>query len=373
MGYLKKTQSFILALMILISSGFFSFANENPEKITYEQAVELALKNNTEIRRSNLDIQKAQRESDDFQSNFSPEVINNLPGPNIYQINLQDESLRIQKRINDRKLEYIKSTLPIRIYAVFNDIEKSIQDRDILLEKREQMSASIKLQYARYENGLISKVDIDKEEKEFRKVQKQLDDLELKIQRNYNELKKIMEIGPTRNIEIAPMPLEYRPLKENEFLINHIAGRAIAVDINILAKELEKRIDSVNQNFYMFALTPVDRFDPFSDPYKIQEAERSIKGVEVEQMKINIRAAVNEKANTLQVIEKSIESTILQRNQLEKDREILEIQYNQGVVIKNVIDELDLAIRQLNVVINQQKRQYEFIKALYQNPYTAGN
>ena len=282
----------VLMMSILLIAGSFStaFANAEYETITYQRAVELALKNSTEVRKSLFDIDKAKKQRQEFESNFDPEVITNLPGENIYQINLTDASLRVQEKLNDRKLAYNKNTLPVRILAIFNDIEKVTQDKELLLIKRENVSKNIDIAYAKLSNGMASKYDVDKSLRELENINKQIEDMDIKIESNYNELKKIMEIGPTRKIKIEPMPLEYKPLKDSEYLVEYHIGKAKAVDINLYAKELQKDIDTVNQTFYMFALTPADKFDPYSDPYKIQTAEKSIKNVEIEQIKTDLSA-----------------------------------------------------------------------------------
>ena len=370
---IKKISILMMCSMLLIAGKSASFANSQYETITYEKAVELALKNSTEVRRSIFDIDKAKNQKNEFENNFDYSDIENLPAQSIFQINLTEKSLRVQQKLNERKLEYNKATLPVRILSIFNDIDKANQDKELLLIKKENISKNIDIAYAKLSNGAASKYDVDKNLRDLENINKQISDMDIKIESNHNELKKIMEIGPTRKIKTKPIEVDYKPLKESEFLIDHHIGKAVAVDINIYAKELQKDIETVNQTYYMFALTPTDKFDPYAESYKIQSSEKSIKNIEIEQLKRDISSAVNQKANTLMSLKNSIDSTVLKKDQLMRDKTILEKLFAQGMITKQQINDLDTGIKEIDLVISQLKRQYEFLKIVYSNPFTVGS
>ena len=79
----------MMCSMLLIAGKSASFANSQYETITYEKAVELALKNSTEVRRSIFDIDKAKNQKNvkdevlSYCDNLQNEIKDKLKEPNL--------------------------------------------------------------------------------------------------------------------------------------------------------------------------------------------------------------------------------------------------------------------------------------------------
>ena len=377
---LKSTiKKFILSSVLVFSvmNPFAVYAEvikteavQEPTMLTYEKAVELAIKESNDLKNLKLDKESKTIKIDDALDQFGT----SLYDPQVLALMKLQKSDKINTDKTAKMENYIKQALAFKIKSTFTNI--NLMEKDLELKKmqlsnmnKKRDTLALKLEY-----GMESRTNLTTKDIEINQAKKDIEKLEKELEEQYIELNKSIGYDSFKRYEIEKIALEYEPIKDTQEDIDFKATRAISSDINIWGKKQQLDIQRIDVDFYALnyisGLPSNKQANP--TPYKALDLDSKITSNEIEQAKEDLRKSVIDKYNSIKKLEIAYENTNLKLKELEEKKRILEVAIQAGTAINQDYNDLLLGINEVNNGIDKIKSQHALLVEMYNNPLLVG-
>ena len=343
---------------------------QEPTILTYEKAVELAIKESNDLKNLKLDKESKTIKIDDALDQFGT----SLYDPQVLALMKLQKSDKINTDKTAKMENYIKQALAFKIKSTFTNI--NLMEKDLELKKmqlsnmnKKRDTLALKLEY-----GMESRTNLTTKDIEINQAKKDIEKLEKELEEQYIELNKSIGYDSFKRYEIEKIALEYEPIKDTQEDIDFKATRAISSDINIWGKEQQLDIQRIDVDFYALnyisGLPSNKQANP--TPYKALDLDSKITSNEIEQAKEDLRKSVIDKYNSIKKLEIAYENTNLKLKELEEKKRILEVAIQAGTAINQDYNDLLLGINEVNNGIDKIKSQHALLVEMYNNPLLVG-
>ena len=345
-------------------------AVQEPTMLTYEKAVELAIKESNDLKNLKLDKESKTIKIDDALDQFGT----SLYDPQVLALMKLQKSDKINTDKTAKMENYIKQALAFKIKSTFTNI--NLMEKDLELKKmqlsnmnKKRDTLALKLEY-----GMESRTNLTTKDIEINQAKKDIEKLEKELEEQYIELNKSIGYDSFKRYEIEKIALEYEPIKDTQEDIDFKATRAISSDINIWGKKQQLDIQRIDVDFYALnyisGLPSNKQANP--TPYKALDLDSKITSNEIEQAKEDLRKSVIDKYNSIKKLEIAYENTNLKLKELEEKKRILEVAIQAGTAINQDYNDLLLGINEVNNGIDKIKSQHALLVEMYNNPLLVG-
>lgn len=253
---IKKRKMKLLATIVVI--GFLlvgGFANaQTTQQLTLDQATELALTNNQNLKSRNLDIsstealkktanelpkllfdaQLGQYNSPKFDQSFS--ISQNIPFPTLFKARKELIQQKIKGKELEKEVSINEMVRQIRTY--YRQIEYLKNNEQQLKELDKLYQDFIRIATVRYNAGDIKKIEINTAETQKGEINLLLQQNEVLLRNAYKNLKTILntedsfEIVSDKNYE----PLKIENVLDSTAIANHPSIKALYQEMEILEK-----------------------------------------------------------------------------------------------------------------------------------------
>lgn len=343
---------------------------QEPTMLTYEKAVELAIKESNDLKNLKLDKESKTIKIDDALDQFGT----SLYDPQVLALMKLQKSDKINTDKTAKMENYIKQALAFKIKSTFTNI--NLMEKDLELKKmqlsnmnKKRDTLALKLEY-----GMESRTNLTTKDIEINQAKKDIEKLEKELEEQYIELNKSIGYDSFKRYEIEKIALEYEPIKDTQEDIDFKATRAISSDINIWGKKQQLDIQRIDVDFYALnyisGLPSNKQANP--TPYKALDLDSKITSNEIEQAKEDLRKSVIDKYNSIKKLEIAYENTNLKLKELEEKKRILEVAIQAGTAINQDYNDLLLGINEVNNGIDKIKSQHALLVEMYNNPLLVG-
>lgn len=359
-----------IALSLVMVFTTVSFANQTGKKeeklLTYEKAVELAVKNSLEIKRSEKKIskQKTSDEELDFQGRVLIETMNENPEYDqmIDQVSFGLEKSVLEKEFYEKQVRYTKVILEFTIRNLFNEIdtvheEIKLYDKEIAMLKKEIAIADVKK-----ERGLISRYDYNVLDNSLQEIQKNKTQKYLILNKHLLELNKYLDLKDLNEYSIVEIPYSFKPLNLKEEEVKLKGLQASSANMQVVAKEhgvsLQKLI--LDRNLY-------------EGSRAIRQADVYIDQTEILKLKEDIRSGVARDYQSLKLLQEKIELLQQQRDTKIEELENEKIKLVAGKVSSFSLEKKKMELEQMDVQIRELIKTYETAKIHFNQIYLTGS
>lgn len=365
---IKKIIPVVLSLAMVCTTA--SYANHTEKKeaklLTYEKAVELAVKNSLEIKRTEKQISKQETSNEelDFQGRILTDTINQNPEYDqmIDKVSFGLEKSILEKDFYEKQVRYTKVVLEFTIRNLFNEIdtvheEIKLHDKEIGMLKKEIAIADVKK-----ERGLISKYDYNALNNSLQEMQKNKTQKYLTLNKHLLELNKYLNLKDLNEYSIVEIPYSFKPLNLKEEEIKLKGMQASSANMQVAAKEHGVSLQNLilDRNLY-------------EGSRAIRQADVYIDQTEILKLKEDIRSGVAREYQSLKLLQEKIELLQQQREIKVEELENEKIKLVAGKVSSFSLEKKKMELEQMDVQIQELIKAYETSKIHFNQIYLTGS
>lgn len=363
---IKSIGVFVCSLALLFTTTLVSFAES--DKLTYEDAVKIAIRNNRNVRLVSQQI-------DDLDVRLTTP---RTPMPVALTGN---PSLSAQLMIGNVKLSNASKTTKLQLEALLDGLElqiksnfykiASLEDSILLKElKLEDASKRYELVNLRNEYGVASRYDLERVELDIRGLKEELARDRLELKKAYDDLRVVLGVR-TLGKEIERLEAEFVPADNLSTSPEYQAAKAVADSVAIFAKQKaieEAKLDA-DFGYLEYISAGMTQTEWTVTPIPIRRSEVRIKNVELRNAKEELYFSIVEAYNTLKTIEAAINQLNAQMNVLDQNIRAMETRLNVGLVTQREVDDLLMARKELLQNIEKLKSDHTILRMQYQSPH----
>ncbi|SDY99273.1 hypothetical protein [Tindallia californiensis] len=273
---------------------------------------------------------------------------------NIIQTDINIRSLRNQKEIEEERIGYI-------LEAMFNDIREVKVNKELLEDRLSYMNTLQSQERLKAENGMASRFSFSQLTQEVERTEKNRDLLAESERILYEQLGIMTGIRNIHDYEAVIELMEYQPVAGTA--TSTLVSRAVAADPYVEIAELQITKAETDTKFFTYTGSPAD------PPYKVKEIEVDNAIKERNNIRRNLREVLEERISKLKQLEKTIQQGEMKVKQLEEQLEVLELQYELGMIIRNSITEKELEIKSELEELENLKQQHALLRTQVTKPY----
>lgn len=351
--------------------------------LDYETAIKKAVEYSITTKMAELQRETVQDKIDDLFTSYDtlflikdPDMLTGtLANMEIYNTTLTTtrELLKRQKTVDSENLK-------ITIAGLFNNIEQQLDTIDLTKKKIAQGDANIRLKQKQHDLGMLAKNDLDLAIAGNKALKNDLALLEIKLDELFAELEKNTGISKIEEkYELVPLGMEYKTLEMEADDIQRYKANIENFDISILAKknEVENKTTTFQNypeiyNFQYLSYLAGNQPNPPSMDYKSTRDEKNVAELDLSQTIKNARLNVDKNYANLQQLQQNIEIMRIELEKLNYQLKTLQVQYDLGMVSKNMYDNTMLSKLELENKLSGLMVQQKQLKLLFESPYFAG-
>lgn len=366
----KRVFSVFIILVSLVFPFADSYAQDNTNNIlTYEKAVELAIKNSYDLKNLKLENDKLIIDTDNSREQFG----NSLPNPALLAVYLLDEQKNMSEERTKKAEEFKKTSIAYDIKKLFVEINFLDKELNLLNKQIDNLQQKNKTMQLKYKYGMESKTNVKALELKLDGALKEKDSLKIKIKDSYIQLNKFTGMDWNDNLDLEEINYTFETIKDTDSDVSVKISKALNYDFNLfLAKQAsnikQKQLDLHWLN-YIESSNPINQ--TVSQPYKSIEIDNMISGNTVLDVKEKVSNAVVSKYQALKTLEAARENLLIEKKKLEENKRILESTLNAGLGTKQEYNDLLLGIETIDFNLAKIEAQHSLLKYNYETPILA--
>ncbi|MFO7152958.1 MAG: TolC family protein [Bacillota bacterium] len=356
---MKKIKKFLVFAAILsfsllaFSSGAVGTSAEEPLKLTLQEAVEIALKNNPSIGLSELAVEKAKLKKDQLRYREKKveeqdEELRQLYGMSITKDFEYEYSMEMGKKAADMELklaqlgvEAAKNSIRFGVEAAYYAALSARDKVEIARESLERAREMERIAQALYENGSATKKDLLDAQVKLSTAEAELKKAEVEMEKAYIDLKKLLKLDMARQIELSEGS-EFKAV-EKKVDLNELLEKARKNRIDLV--QAREQLDLAKYDFEMTQkVYPSNTFQYKEKEYALKQAELNYQNVE-SQIEQEVRKAYLDytaAASSLPILEKSLEMA-------EESYRIARLSYEAGLIRSVDLAQAEEAVKQVKL------------------------
>lgn len=326
--------------------------------ITIEEATELAKKNDTAIKNLLDDFKIEESDKNALSNQFMAYAQDNSSVIGNHQdiamiVNLKKADLSAESQKYQKKLA--EDTIAASIKGSFNNIlssENKLVYNKIAAQNSKKL---LDITEKKYELGLESKYNYDKQKVAYEQELKDIENLELKLKTDYIKLNNTINPSGKKDYIISYNVTEYIPLED--------------MDINVYASQNAYnspaiRIKKLDIEGSQFALDHTTQNDYDSKLNALNKSKRALSDTED-----TFKEKVKTKYNDILLAEKNYDKLLEDMEQLKLDLDLMKVKYNSGLVSVIDIENLELKITAKELEIKDSIINLDSLKYTFERPY----
>ena len=371
---LKKATTFIMIQLLIISflTGSLVYALESTDAgeeeiktYTYEELLELAIKNSKELRRKEQAIERSEvvREEASRHKTYTPEGVGTgHPADVMARATLQGViSAEIGMQVAKKQVEIEEDKLAYDVKKAFNNLLLAQSQLELDRAEMDLNNFELKLANVQHDNGTMGRFELIQNRNTNKEIEKKLEVAKLALETAYLELNNLTGFKKDYRYNLQ---VEAKEEKELGDLEHHISR---TLSYNPAIWSLEQSVKLAETALYLYS------YNAGADPYKAKE-------LDVSTAKLNV-------GNAKEMLEHSLRTLYQSMDQLKEARAILEINLNKaeeslkmarvklevGAGVPLEVKKVEKAVAELEHKIMENELQYEEILAIYNKPWVAAN
>lgn len=329
------------------------------DKLTYEAAVNKAIKSNLQLERANEtidDIEDILTQGISTNTDNIPKSVETIIGQSI-----QYQSLLDNEKLAKMQYDTQKEAIEIGIKNIFLNIQQLEQNEYMLEKKIENLRKNTAIDQVRYKKGTISKIDFENNDIELEKMKNMQKENKLQLEIAYKDLNNIMNTKNDKKIQY--LDIDYATMSDSKISKESAIGKAIEqapviYQQNIYIKELEERL---KYNLFDNTQTSLPK-EEMSTNVKIQDVNLRIN-------KQAIEDAVLETANSIENLEINIKNMQNQVKTLQRQSKNIEKLAKLGYKTNIELENINIKIEELNLNIQNLINTHHILLERYKKPY----
>ena len=365
MIFLKSKITALLLAVSLIPS--LSFASG---KLTYDEALKTSINNNLSIERGSDTVDNIQNtlqngiptQSASNGSQYQGQSGQYEPNPvsSITQ-SIQYQTLIDNEQISKQSLAVQKDAIEVNLKGIFVKIKNLEDNNKLIKEKINNKNTNLAISRVKYQKGVISKIDLEKQEVEIEQLKNSLNENQLQLDMSYKDLSNVMNTKVDRKIEYILIP--FKTLSQNGISKDSLVGSAISqapaiMQQNSQIRQLEERIK--------YSL--ID-YSNSSLPKEESSTDLNIKDVDLRISKQNIKNAVLDSVNSVENIETNIKNLQTQIDNAKRQAKNLKKLVDLGFKTKIDLENLNLQIKEMELQLENAKSNHGVMIERLKKPY----
>lgn len=353
---IKKGMVVLLTGLLLIGQGAV-YADDKAATLTYTQALEIAIRNNLNIERTQTQREKVEDQLT-TSSGIPPVAVSGNPYLStqavLRNITLTDsnETLKLQK-------ENLIDGVTVSVMKSFYSIDYLLQKVDN--EQRRLTDAREKLGFAglRQEVGLASAYEVEQMRLGIKKQEEELIALKLELEDAYKSLANVMMVDklPTRNLE--KLTFDYKKVDTLHLNPEYQYAKAVSESAQIQAKKAEIREMELRNKW---AIHPEGTLS------ETAAADTKLSDIDRKDQQQKLKFAIEETYNNLKKLETAIDKMNVQTKEL--DQAVMNMQTLYKVGLKTARDVQDIVMQQKTLAyeLGKAKADHYMLLLQYQKP-----
>ena len=377
---MKKIISSILIFAFIFSGLSFSvFADSNKEEniLTIEKAIEMALRNDIEIRKNNRQSDIIREQGELLNRRVAPLL--EFPELLLANPTISTEFTRGAETINfnidriRRANENIIETTKLRAYGLFNSISQKQSEIQLLEEKLAFQLKNLDLTRKSFELGFRSEAEHRKAIEDFQTLQNQISNKKEDLNKEFRELNLFLgERDIFQRYDIEPVKYEFERIIQDSTRLEINIQNAINRNFMVWLKERNLDLKDLDIRLYSIVLPSIIRAGDIPAPMSVKELELSLANTELIELRRDVRENVIQKYNSLIQLEKAIDSLSLNIAILERELELSRVRLDAGLLTSLQVKQLELQLGELKLILENQIMQHGYLKFIYENSALAG-
>lgn len=355
----RRALASILCISLLSVNAFAADKEEDKplRKITYDEAVQMVLDNNTSLTDLAEKIEYIQDNKDYITQDMGG---GNMPDYEGSQTVVESTRLANLSRINSydvgiESAKLSKELTEIGAGATVKQYFRTIQINEINLETLEE-SLAIQRQLlsqgrTKQNLGLMSDKDFEQLQRDTKDMEQNLKMLELKIENDYLQLNDLLGLQPEERY-LIDNPIEYAPLKMTTTLDTHVS-RQMSMDQGLKMQELAVKDAKFTMNVFSVSSEPSDYR---TNEYNYENAERTYKEAR-RQKELDIRAAYT----NIQQLEETRATLVSALDKAKATYETAKVNYEVGNITKLALDQAALAISAAETDLRENELNHDML------------
>lgn len=441
---LNKINISILLIILIIPQLLISQSN-----ISLEEAIETAVKNSQELEIAKFDVEKAEADVDEAfgfalpQLNLSANFTHNVKPLQFYIAgglfpgtggdegrfvtasadNQFDSRLELTQTLfnsavfrsisaSDNYADAAKERYDIELNRVVSDVKRAYysallqkESYELVKVSKENAEKSFNDIKALFEEGLVSEYDKIRAEVQVENFKPQLVSAENEFTNAKNNLKVIIGIDPSEEIDLANSLEDFNSMYEEQITINEIEGKIIKENPQLKALEVQQEVNkdfiAVNEAEYLPRLSffgnyayqgqsntfdfvtastsavglrfNMNLFSGLQTNAKVEKAELDLKKTETQAQftKMNLKSQTRNLVNRIRSSKDQLEANKKNISQAKRGYEIAKIRYEEGIGSLLELNDSDLALR--TAKMNNLRTKFELLVSYTQLDQLLGN
>lgn len=349
----SRILGFLCAVFIMSSSFSYALEPQKVEKITFEEALDLTIKNNNNLRiiENNLDTQKTTNENSSVSGGGG--TLDDTFGY-IKDQKARENKLKKLEIDKDAMKESLEFTLKKTIMGI-DKSEKSIKNMEANLENQRE---NFKLTSTKYEYGKISRYDFETEQDKLEKDEKKLELEKKNLESLYLNLDKLLGVN-IENRKSVSLQYKYEPLKETEKEIDYKVQRSLEKDPQVYKSQLDIIEKDLNVTFNSLG----------DENYRIKELSLASSANQLQDLKDNMDKKVRDLYNNIKKNEIAKESLLLDLSTVKKDLEVANKKLELGKTIPQEVKNLEFKKSQIEENLKLNEIDHALLMLQYEKPY----
>ncbi|HOQ01487.1 MAG TPA: TolC family protein [Acetivibrio clariflavus] len=353
----------IISIALIVSMfGILAQANgETGNIITYDKAKEVMLSNNRTLKSLAIEERKMFLNYNSIvqgTKNLKTDGVTFKFGGREFFFEYDDNtklSLTLAKEYTPAELKYYwnkmiinktitEKSLYLNMRDLYLGLMKSDKDYKLAQKKYQLAESKHRINKLKFEQGLITRQDLDESEYELLKAEKSVEEAKCNRENTVRSMNSILGADISTEYE----EVIFDELKRNITLkpLEYYIEKALAERYEIKSIEEELRLKELKKGI-------IEKSKLFKKNYNIMEQYEDLE-LEIETLKVkmekarfdienDIKKAYIEIKNDLNTIESTTETIKMQKRNLDKMKQ----QYERGLIPKIVIDEMEIGIEEL--------------------------
>lgn len=335
---------------------------EEGTKITYEEALQKALKNSVDLKKLEEDIKITEERQENAGNAVTVErpsgngiYVSDAPHINallnLVAVNIGGEVNKYQKEIKESIVEY-------QVKTAFNSITNLKKDIEILKRSLEVSHMQLEIIKQKAQLGLESEYSQAQAMQNYEQQQKQLDSLYKTLDNQYISLNRL--IGEVGNEKLVlDYTIIYAPMEEID--ANIYALQSINKSPSVHIQEGVVKQAEYNLNLYTYSGS--------SDSYAIRKSQLEQARMDLTDVKSQLQDNIKNAYNQIHQTEKQYEVDQLELQKAKQQWEVAKTRFELGMIIEAELKQAELAVLKAQVDLEKTVAQYDLLKFAFQRPY----
>lgn len=321
----EKPQESIPATEILTIEEAQALEAQKEKELTFEEAVELATKNSSDLRSvaETADyLQDLKEDIWDITGSFSVPTVSyqQWVDDEVYSIYSQIQSISSSMTQNRYTEEITKLTLESTVKSYFTSILSDESSLEVAKKEAEVKKTQYLQGQTKNKMGLISDYDLRTLETDYKTAVDNVETLERTIEEEYRSFNQLLGISDDTEYELV-YDIEYTPYEMGQSMTQYIQNK---LNTDYTIKQLEQNVDDAefNKNYMSMSST---NSQSASNKYSYEEAKSTLKTAK-EDKELAIQNAYNE----VQELENQYETAQRNLETAKSNLELAELNYSLG-------------------------------------------